>query len=157
MNQPTQPNRSTREMETREVRIRPESWTPPQLIPTPDPMPGFALRWIRTETNGEADAANVARAFTEGWEPVQLNEQPKMVSMWRRHEKYSGYNGTIEHGGLMLCKIPEEFMRQREAYYSQATRNAQIAVDNSLMKEQDGRMPLFKESKTKVTFGSGGA
>ena len=34
--------------------------------------------------------------------------------------------------------------------------NAQIhSVDNSLMRENDPRMPLFNERKTKVTFGKG--
>jgi hypothetical protein len=33
---------------------------------------------------------------------------------------------------------------------------AQIrSVDNSLMRENDPRMPLFNERKTKVTFGKG--
>jgi hypothetical protein len=29
------------------------------------------------------------------------------------------------------------------------------AIDNNLMKQNDSRMPLFKEAKSTVTFGSG--
>jgi len=55
----------------------------------------------------------------------------------------------------MLCKAPKELSTERNEYYEQQT-DAQItSVDNSLMRENDPRMPLFNERKTKVTFGKG--
>jgi hypothetical protein len=56
---------------------------------------------------------------------------------------------------LMLCKAPSELSQERNAHYEQQN-DAQIhSVDNNLMRENDPRMPLFNERKTKVTFGKG--
>ena len=58
-------------------------------------------------------------------------------------------------GGLMLCKAPKELVEERNDYYSGQTKAQIESVDNNLMRENDPRMPLFHERKTKVTFGSG--
>jgi hypothetical protein len=55
----------------------------------------------------------------------------------------------------VLCKAPSELPQERNAHYEQQN-DAQIhSVDNNLMRENDPRMPLFNERKTKVTFGKG--
>jgi hypothetical protein len=43
----------------------------------------------------------------------------------------------------------------RNAHYQQVTDSQMRSVDNTLMKANDPRMPLFNERKTKVTFGKG--
>jgi hypothetical protein len=65
------------------------------------------------------------------------------------------FKGNIEIGGLLLCRIPVEFMEQRAQYYAQQNRAQVDSVDNNFMRENDPRMPLFSEKKSKVTFGSG--
>ena len=55
----------------------------------------------------------------------------------------------------MLCKTPSEFVEQREAYYRNQAEGQMQSVDNSFMRENDPRMPLFRERQTKVTFGRG--
>ena len=55
----------------------------------------------------------------------------------------------------MLCKMPEELYKSRSKYYNQQS-NAQIeAVDNNLMRQNDPRMPLFKERKSTTSRGMG--
>ena len=55
----------------------------------------------------------------------------------------------------MLCKTPKEMVQERNAYYT-GQADAQIkAVDNNYMRENDPRMPLFSDKRTKVTFGNG--
>jgi hypothetical protein len=55
----------------------------------------------------------------------------------------------------MLCKAPIELVEERNEYYNDQS-TAQIqSVDNNLMRENDPRMPLFNERKTKVSFGNG--
>jgi len=54
-----------------------------------------------------------------------------------------------------LCKVPQEIVDERTAHYEQQSRNQIQSVDNNLMRENDARMPLFNERKTKVTFGNG--
>jgi hypothetical protein len=65
------------------------------------------------------------------------------------------YEDSIEVGGLLLCKTPVEFTEQRNAYYAQQAEAQMQSVDNTYMRENDPRMPLFKERSTKVTFGKG--
>ena len=62
---------------------------------------------------------------------------------------------NIEIGGLLLCKTPTEFVNQRNSYYQGMTESQTRAVDNSFMKENDPRMPLFNERKSTVSFGKG--
>jgi hypothetical protein len=48
-----------------------------------------------------------------------------------------------------------EFTEQRNAYYNQQAESQMESVDNTFMRENDPRMPLYKERSTKVTFGKG--
>jgi hypothetical protein len=65
------------------------------------------------------------------------------------------FKDNVVIGGLLLCKAPEELVKERNEYYAQQTKSQMIAVDQSLMRENDPRMPLFNERKTTVTFGKG--
>lgn len=145
---------NARELATRAMEARPETWAPPSILPEVIPMPGYEYRWIRTATQGTEDAMNVNSSFREGFSPVPAEEQPHMVL---QADVNSKYKGSVEIGGLLLCKAPVEFMRKREEYYNNLARGAQQAVDNNLMKEQDSRMPIDIKRNTKVTFGSGGS
>jgi len=148
----TDTNRLTRELETREIQERPKQWMPPELLPEPDKQAGFAYRWIRVSTLNNADPRNVSSKLREGWEPVSVEEQPKFKLLASGEGRYKDH---IEIGGLLLCKTPEEFVGQRTKYYENQTQAQTDAVDNSLMRQSDPRMPLFKESKSEVRFGKG--
>jgi hypothetical protein len=67
----------------------------------------------------------------------------------------SRFKDNIEVGGLPLCKAPEEFVAQRKAHYARITQQQAEAVDNNFMKENDPRMPLFRERKSSTSFGNG--
>jgi hypothetical protein len=144
--------RLTRELETREVQVRPKQWAPAELLPEPDKQPGFAYRWIRVSTLNSADPRNISAKLREGWEAVKIEEQPKFQLLV---DPDSRFKGNIEVGGLLLCKTPEEFVGQRSEYYNQQTNAQTAAVDNSLMRENDPRMPLFSERKSSTSFGKG--
>lgn len=145
-------DRTTRDAATRDLDTRKTSWAPPELLPEPQKEPGWAYRWIRTSTLGAADPMNVSSKQREGWEPVSVEEQPRL----RIHESQDlRFRGNIEIGGLILCKMPEEFVKQRNEYYGSATKAQTDSVDNNFMRENDPRMPLFAEKKSKTTFGSG--
>jgi hypothetical protein len=145
-------NRLARELETRETTQRVKQWTQPQGLPTPQPEEGYSFRWVRTALLGQFDPTNTSAKFREGWEPVKAESQPHMYAY---SEPNSRFKGNIEIGGLLLCKIPKEFMEQRAAFYKKASDDQIQAVDNSFMQQNDARMPLFKENRSSVTFGSG--
>lgn len=145
-------NRLARELDTRQVAARPQAWRPPETLPSPDPRPGWKHRWVRTSTAGTADPSNISSKLREGYEPCKAEDYPELMM----HASTEGrFKGSIEVGGLLLCRIPEEFLQQRMEYYSGQNKAQMESVDNNFLRESDPRMPLFSEKKTKVTFGSG--
>lgn len=148
----TAQNRIPREVDTRALQERPKQWTQPDLLPEPDKQAGFAYRWIRVSTLNNADARNISKSLREGWEPVSIEEQPRLKLL----ASLDGpFKGSIEIGGLVLCKIPEEFMDQRREHYDRVTQNQTDSVDNSFMRQNDPRMPVFNERKSSTSFGKG--
>lgn len=141
-------------MQSRERSERPKSWKPPELLPQIDQDPSYSYRYVRVSTMGNPDPMNVSTKFREGWEPVKASEHPEAFVI---PDPNSRFKDAVEAGGLVLCKTPKQFTEERDAYYQQQTEQAMQSVDNSFMREQDPRMPLFKEKKTKVTFGTGSA
>ena len=144
--------KKTRELETRAVVERPQQWMNPELLPEPDKQAGYAYRWIRVSTLNNPDPRNLSAKLREGWEPVPVEEQPKFQLLI---DPTSRFKDNIEIGGLLLCKTPEEFVDQRNAYYAKQTLAQTDAVDNNLMRQSDPRMPLFKEGKSSTSFGKG--
>jgi hypothetical protein len=145
-------NRQPRALESRERAQRPTAWRPPETLPQPDPRPGWVHRYIRLSTMGTADPSNISSKLREGYEPCKAEEYPEMMM----HATTEGrFKGNIEVGGLLLCRIPEEFLKQRAEYYANQNKAQMESVDNNFMRESDPRMPLFAERKTKVSFGSG--
>jgi hypothetical protein len=145
-------NRLARELDTREVFARPAMWRPPETLPMPDNRPGWSHRYVRISTLGTADPSNISSKLREGYEPCKAEDYPELMM----HASTEGrFKGNIEVGGLLLCRIPSEFMDQRAAHYAQISKAQTESVDNNFLRENDPRMPLFSEKRSKVTFGSG--
>jgi hypothetical protein len=145
-------NRLARELDTRAVTQRAEAWRPPETLPMPEDRPGWKHRYVRISTMGTADPSNISSKLREGYEPCKAEDYPELMM----HATVEGrFKGGIEIGGLLLCRIPEEFLKQRADYYDKQNKSQIDSVDNNFLRENDPRMPLFSERKTKVTFGSG--
>lgn len=144
--------RVARENEVRASSKRQEKWAPPSILPEPDKQPGFSYRWVRVSTLDKSDPQNISSKLREGYEPVKIEEQPHFQMFI---DPNSRFKGNIEVAGLLLCKIPVEFIEQRNEHYSRQTQAQAESVDNNFMKENDPRMPLFRERKSKVSFGKG--
>ena len=144
--------RPSRDLETRELVERPKQWMPPQLLPDPIPEAGYAYRWIRISTLNKADATNLSSKLREGWEPVKASDHPEIRVFGTTQGQFPD---SVEVGGLLLCKTPVEFTEQRDAYYRKQAEAQMQSVDNTFMRENDPRMPMFKERSSKVTFGKG--
>jgi len=144
--------RISRELETREIQKRPTTWKPPELLPAPNPMPGFGFRYIRVSTLNAADPMNISAKRREGWEPCKASEHPELLMFL---DPSQSNNDTIVIGGLMLCKAPIEMLEQRDEYYRKQAEGQMSSVDSNLMRQSDARMPLFNERKSEVSFGKG--
>jgi len=146
-------SRLDRELEKRESTQRKVTWTPPQVLPSPKEQPGWVFRWIRTSLMGTSDPTNTSSKFREGWEPCKAEDHPELML---QADPNSRFKGNVEIGGLLLCKAPEEMMKQRDSFYLKQAAAQMDAVDNNFMRQNDARMPLFNEKRTTTSFGRGG-
>ena len=68
----------------------------------------------------------------------------------RRHE------GVVYNEGLLLAKMPEEFVEQRSAHYANEAAKAKDALDNNMFNETrgDSRYVQYDPNRSsRVTFG----
>jgi hypothetical protein len=145
-------NRINREQTTREKTVRKKAWARPEVLPSPNPEPGYEFHWVRVSTQGQVDATNVSSKLREGWEPCKASDHPEITMVTVENDRFKD---NVVIGGLMLCKAPIEMVEERNDYYNQQTDAQMNSVDNNLMRENDPRMPLFNERKSKVSFGKG--
>ena len=145
-------NRIDRELKTRERTVRKKAWTRPEVLPSPNPQPGYEFHWVRVSTQGQVDATNVSSKLREGWEPVKAADHPEITMVAIEQDRFKD---NVVIGGLMLCKAPIELVEERNEYYSGQAKAQMNYVDNNLMRESDPRMPIFNDRKTNVTFGKG--
>ena len=144
--------RTPRDLASREKTAR-SVYVPPSSLPDPTPEAGYAFRWIRTSTLNKLDATNVSSKLREGWEPVKASDHPEIRLFGSSSN--AQFPDSVEVGGLLLCKTPVEFTEQRNDYYRNQAEAQMQSVDNTYMRENDPRMPMFKERKSTVTFGKG--
>jgi hypothetical protein len=148
----TKQNRAARDLESRDTTYRPSYWKAPEVLPMPDERPGWKHRYVRLSTNGVADPSNISSKLREGYEPCKADDYPELMM----HAAIEGrFRGGIEIGGLLLCRIPAEFMEQRAKHFANLNQSQMESVDNNFLRESNPKMPLFSEKKSNVTFGSG--
>jgi hypothetical protein len=147
-----QQNRDDRTTESREIAERPKQWAPPTLLPDPKPQDGWDYRWIRISTLGQNDPTNISAKLREGWEPVRAQDHPEVHVYGDADARFKD---NIVIGGLMLCKTPTEFIKQRTEYYQKQTDGQMNSIDSHFMRENNPKMPLFKERRSEVSFGKG--
>lgn len=144
-------SRTPRSLESRETEKRKPLWRQSNLLPDPTPEDGYRHRWVRTGTAGTSDAANVSSRLREGYEPVKASDHQDFKIL---KDERSRFPDSVEVGGLLLCKIPEEIASSREEVMQERADGTIRAVDNHYMKESDGRAPLAKPQRaTRVGIG----
>ena len=123
--------RASRSAETRETESRRKPWTPPSRLDAPPAPPGYKHRWIRAEVAGFDDRTNIAGKLREGYELVRADEYPDYPISSIEDGRHAG---VINVGGLLLARIPEETVEERNAYYKSRARDQVEAADNDLLK-----------------------
>jgi hypothetical protein len=145
--------RTPREEYNRKTTERKKSWSPPNVLPDPEPEEGWVFRWIRTSMIGSPDNTNVSSKFREGWEVVKAETQPSLKILSDEGSRW-GQEGAIEVGGLLLCKAPVEMVKERRKYYEDMADQQMSGIDSNYLRENDPRMPVLQpERQTRVTFG----
>lgn len=123
--------RGSRENETREKTARRRAWAPPSRLDAPEPPPGYKHRWIRAESAGHDDRINIASKLREGYELVRAEEYPDFYTSSSEDGRHAG---VISVGGLLLARIPDETVAERNSYYASRTQDQLQSVDNELLK-----------------------
>lgn len=138
--------RISRSAETRDTEVREgSSWLPRTSLPDPDPEPGWVFRWVRVGwgAKGGDDVSNVMARLREGWVVVRPEDQPNIARTLPRNGEGQD---RIVIGEVMLAKFPEDYAKQRRAYYNKKSRQQALGVQSQLLNMQDARMPLLKPS-----------
>jgi|TARA_Y100000114_G_C11675222_1_gene285830 hypothetical protein len=103
---------------------------------------------------GSEDRANVSRRLREGWELVRATDLPPE---WQLPSLDNGrHEGVVYNEGLLLAKIPEETVQERNDHYAQKTETAKEALDNNMFNETaaDSRYVKYDPSRSsRVSFG----
>jgi hypothetical protein len=145
-------DRTPRTLDTREAGERKKPWKRASMLPVPEPRQGISFRWIRTSTLGQSDNTNVSQRFREGFVAVKASDFPELHIM---SDIDSRFKDNIEVGGLLLCSIPSENIRDRIEGQLEAAQLQDTAADRNYLREQDSRMPMQTDNRSKTSFGSG--
>ncbi len=146
-------DRTPRAANSRGKNTRRTPWKPPSTLEAPPAPPGFKHRWIREAVLGQDDRSNMSKRLREGFEVVRAEEYPDFEAPTVQDGMHKGVIGV---GGLVLARIPEETVEERNAYFRNQTEQQMLAVDSDLMRESNPAMPLSNpQRQTKVAFGTG--
>jgi hypothetical protein len=142
--------RSTREKETRR-----KPWTPPSRLDAPPAPPGFQHRWIRAEVNGFQDKQHVYGRLREGYELVRNEELPEDYRDTLPTIEDGKHAGVVGVGGLLLARIPEETLQERNTFYRRKAQDQIQAVDNEMMRENAHSSMRIEapQRSSRTTFG----
>jgi hypothetical protein len=140
--------KTSRKLETREIKTRKRGWVPPSNLEAPDPPEGFHHRWVRFEFRGTQDEKNVTSRLRSGYEPVRADEYPDRLDLPAMTD--GKYKGIIAVGGLMLMRCPIEVKEDRDAYFRGIT-NDQKKISG--IRSYEGRAPLHANFARKAVSG----
>ena len=143
-------DRASRDSQTREKEMRNADWRPPSALDAPEAPVGYKHRWIRESVMEYDDRNNIHKRRREGYELVRAEEYPDFDAPVIDEGKNAG---VIGQGGLLLARIPEEIVEERNQYFRDKTNTQMEAVDRDLMKESNPAMPISKDRKSQVAFG----
>ena len=146
--------RQSRESEAHDNKTRRKPWRPVRRLETPPAPDGYVYRWIRESMLGQEDRSNMSISLREGWELVKGADLP---DEWQLPTMDEGrHSGVVYNEGLILAKIPQETVNERNAHYEAVNQNAKDALDNTMFSEssKDSRYVKYDPQRsTQVTFG----
>jgi hypothetical protein len=141
---------------SREKEARRKPWAPPSRLDAPPAPAGYKHRWIRAEINGFEDKQHVYGRMREGYELVRNEDLPEEYRDTLPTLEDGKHAGVVSVGGLMLARIPEETVEERNQYFQRKAQDQMQAVDNELMRENAHSSMRIQnpERSSRTTFGS---
>jgi hypothetical protein len=113
---------------------------------------GYKHRWIRASAGGVEDRTNIAGRLREGYELVRAEDYPDFPASTMDDGRHAG---VISVGGLLLARIPEETVEERNAHYAKRANDQMQAADNELMKSNAHSSMIIERPtrRSRVSFG----
>ena len=147
-------DRATRSSETREKETRRKPWSPPSRLDAPPAPEGYKHRWLRAEVNGNLDNQNIYSKLREGYELVRLEDLPEEYRGMLPTMDDGKHAGVVAVGGLLLARIPDETVEERNAYFRKKAQEQLHAVDNEMMRENAHSSMRLQapERRSRTTF-----
>lgn len=141
---------------SREKEARRKPWAPPSRLDAPPAPAGYKHRWIRAEINGFEDKQHVYGRLREGYELVRNEDLPEEYRDTLPTLEDGRHAGVVSVGGLMLARIPEETVEERNEFFQKKSQDQMQAVDNELMRENAHSSMRIQnpERSSRTTFGS---
>jgi hypothetical protein len=132
-----------------------DDWDERELLDAPDPRPGFAQRWVRTQADGQPDPRNVAKRLNQGWLPRKADTVPKGIACpTLQHGEFAGVVG-IE--GMILMERPLERQMAQRRKVKRDVETQMMGVENDMHRVHSPGSglgePQFAERKTSVMRG----
>ena len=148
MTQATKTTRTTRASGTRK-----KTWTPPSKLETAKAPDGVHYRWVRHELLGDDHAGNVHERTRQGYEPVRPEE---LGGDWQADVLDTGkHAGIVRSGDLILMKVDQEIVDQRNEYFANKTKAQEGAVNSELQKNNSAVAPISQDEQSSVSVGGG--
>lgn len=141
--------RTPRSLETREHAERKRTWTQPSVLPEIEPRDGWVHKWVRTDYSNIADKRTFSQRQREGWEPVDIADYPELQA----YSASGTEHGHVEVGGLILCRMPDEMVGQRNQHYLSVARQQESSAEEHYMRDPGEVVKKFNESSRKIVFG----
>ena len=148
MTQATKTTRTTRASGTRK-----KTWTPPSKLETPKAPEGVHYRWVRHELLGDDHSGNVHERARQGYEPVRPEE---LGGDWQADVLDTGkHAGIVRSGDLILMKVDQDIVDQRNEYFADKTKAQEGAVNSELQKNNSAVAPISQDEQSSVSVGGG--
>lgn len=142
---------SSRAAGSRAKTARKRLWVRPTNLDAPPAPAGYHHRWVSIETRGQSNATNGSKRFREGYVPVRADEYPDFHAPTIEDGKHAGIIGV---GGLILCRIPQEIVDDRNDQIQESVSAAQRQIDDDLDDDvSDPTVPLTREIEHSTTVG----
>ena len=112
----------------------------------------MTLGWLRMTLKGVDDVKHIGKKMQEGWVFVDLADVPEMsaTSVVRDEGRYAG---VVCRADVGLAKIPTGKYEARSKFYRDKSKAMNNAIDAQLMGNNNSRMPISNNSKSKVVTG----
>jgi hypothetical protein len=128
-------------------------WVPPALKKRLKEN-GYSWRWLRVHIRGNdrENAPYIARRLRQGYTFLKPEEAPEWVDA--PTAEYGRHGSIISVGDLAFAIVPTETAKQLKARAEAKAEAMRQAIRNQLMAQNDRRLPIEDNSRSRVTGGT---